>query len=125
MVMASEGEDTWEYAKEIADALGDGGAKWAVKGPLSADPKIPVVDIQLSICACLLPASNSAFPFQTLIGTMEFVGMRVRKGLILDSHITCPNIAVLWIGGKGTIDPDMLPPFGLGATARIIDCKDS
>ena len=111
VIVASEGGDTWAYARDFRAIFVKTG--WNVKGPILAPPSIPVVDVQLSVNSDYF-GGNPPPPeaFQTLEGTLTFLGIRCRDGLIMDPDVPV-NIIVLSVGGKGTIPPSNYPPFAL------------
>jgi hypothetical protein len=107
VILASEGVDTWSYAREFRDVLG--GAGWKVRGPLPAPASAPAVDVQVSVNVRYF-GSTPPEPLLTLQGTLKFVEVRCRDLLVMDPKVP-PSVAVIWVVAKGTIPPSSYPPL--------------
>jgi hypothetical protein len=109
VILASAGTDTQVYAENLRKVLESAG--WKVRGPLSAPPSVPVVDVQVSVSGKYF-AERPPEPYLTLRGTLEFVGVRCRDRLILDPAVP-DDVAVVWVGGEGNLPPSSLPPLAV------------
>jgi hypothetical protein len=109
VIVASAGGDTRTYAEDLGNALK--GAGWRVRGPLSAPPGIPVVDVQVSVAGKYF-GQQPPEAYATLRGTLEFVGIRCRNRLVMDPAVP-DDVALVWVGGQGNLMPSNLPPIAV------------
>jgi hypothetical protein len=111
VIMASEGEDTWAYAKDFRTIFLKTG--WKVNGPIQAPSNVAAVDVQLSVNSKYF-GGNPPPPeaFETLQGTLAFLNIRCRNSLVMDPHVP-ENVVLVWIGGKGIIPPANYPPIAV------------
>jgi hypothetical protein len=86
VIIASEGEDTWAYAKDFRAIFLKTG--WRVNGPIQAPPSIAAVDVQLSVNYKYF-GGNPPPPesFRALQGTLSFLNIRCRNSLVMDPSV--------------------------------------
>ena len=107
LILASEGPETWDYAREIGDVFLT--AKWHVEGPNAAPLSKPITDIQVS-ADNYAPARQETL---AVLGAFKFVGIKCRGNYILDPNIK-RGLIVVWVGAKSPDEqrPDNYPPIG-------------
>jgi hypothetical protein len=106
LVLASQGDETLDYANDFRDIFES--AKWKVEGPNPAPLSEPAIDVQVSADNYVPPRQETL----SVLSALKFVGIKSRDNYILDQNVE-RGLIVIWIGAKSPDgdSPNNYPPL--------------